>query len=160
MEIAERERQIGRVQADYAARRGRPPTDAEIAEELGLRLAEIERVRHAVRSVASLDQPVGEKDGMALGDVVADTAAEEPTEEIHVSLRREALHRALTTLPDEERRVIELRFGIDGDATPLSLTEVGRRLGLSAGRVRKLETEALERLALKREIAALVEKAA
>ncbi len=56
--------------------------------------------------------------------------------------------------------MIELRFGIDGDATPLSLTEVGRRLGLSAGRVRKLETEALERLALEREIAALVEKAA
>ena len=129
VEIAERERQIGRVQADYAARRGRPPTDAELAEELGLRLAEIERVRHAARSVASLDQPIGEKDGTALGDVVADTAAEEPTEEIHVSLRREALHRALTTLPDEERRVIELRFGIDGDAAPLSLTEVGRSFG-------------------------------
>ncbi len=158
--LADRERQIGRVQAEYVARRGRQPTDAEIATELGLRLEEIERVRHAARSVASLDQPVGEEEGGTLGDVVAHAVAEEPMEEIHISLRRDALRRALATLPAEERRVLELRYGIDGDTTPLSLTEVGRRLGISTDRVRKLEAEALERLALEREIAALAEEAA
>ncbi len=159
VEIADRERRIGRVQAEYAAR-GRLPTDIEIAEELGLRLDEIERVRHAARSVASLDQPLGEEEGGVLAEIVADTGIEEPTEEIHLSLRREALRRALTTLPEEERRVVELRFGVDGDETPVSLVEAGRRLGISADRVRTLETEALERLALEREIAALAEEAA
>ena len=160
VEIADRERRIGRTQADFTARHGRPPTDTEIAEALGLRLEEIARVRHAARSVASLDQPIGEEGGAALADIVADTAAAEPTEEIHVSLRREALRSALTTLPDEERRVIELRYGIVGDEAPVSLVEVGRRLGIGADRVRKLERDALERLALEREIAALAEEAA
>ena len=160
VEIADRERQIGRAQADFASRYGRPPSDAEVAEQLGLRLQEIERVRHAARSVASLDQPIGEEEGAALAEIVPDTGAVEPTEEIHVSLRRAALRRALTTLPEEERRVIELRYGVDGDETPVSLVEAGRRLGISADRVRKLETEALERLALEREMAALVEEAA
>ena len=79
-------------------------------------------MRHAARAVASLDQPLGEREGAALADVVADTAAQEPTEEIHVSLRREALHRALTTLPAEERRVI----GLSGD-----LTVPGRAIGVT-----------------------------
>ncbi len=158
--IADRERQIGQLQARYVARHGRQPTDDEIASELGLRPEEIERVRHAARSVASLDQPVGEEAGAVLGDILAAEHAEEPTEEIHVSLRREALRRALAILPDGERRVIELRYGVDGDAEPVSLTESARRLGLSADRVRKLEQSALERLALEREIAALMEDAA
>lgn len=160
VDIADRERQIGRVQAQYVARRGRQPTDAEIAEELGLRLEQIERVRHAARSVTSLDRPVGEDDGAALGEIVAEATSPEPTEQIHVSLRRDALRRALASLPDEERRVIELRYGVDGDEASLSRAEVGRRLGISADRVRKLETDALERLALEREIAALAEEAA
>ena len=158
--IADRERRIGRLQADYIARRGRQPTDAEIAAELGLRLEDVERVRQAARSVASLDQPIGEEEGAVLGDVVPGVPAEEPLEEIHVSLRREALRRALAALPEPERRVIELRYGIDGDTAPVSLAEAGRRLGLSAERIRTLEAEALERLALEREIAALLEDAA
>jgi RNA polymerase primary sigma factor len=157
--VADRERRIGRVQSDYVARHGRQPTDAEIAAELGLRLEEIELVRHAARAVASLDQPLGEDEG-ALGEILAPAPQEEPTEEIHVSLRREALHRALASLPADERRVIELRYGIDGDEPPASLAEVGRQLGISAARVRQLETTALERLALEREIAALAEEAA
>jgi RNA polymerase primary sigma factor len=158
--IADRERQIGRVQADFVAAHGRQPTDAEIAERLQLRLDEVTRVREAARSVASLDQPVGEEGGGTLADLVAGAAPEEPTEEIHISLRSDALGRALAALPEDERRVIELRYGIDGDAEPVSLAEAGRRLGLSADRVRRLETDALERLALEREIAALAEEAA
>ena len=158
--VADQERRIGRVQAQYVAQQGRQPTDDEVAEALGLRREEVERVRHAARAVASLDQPVGESDGGTLLDLVAAQPAEEPTEEIHVSLRREVLERALATLPDEERRVIELRFGLDGDEEPVSLSEAGRRLGISADRVKRLETDALERLALEREIAALAEEAA
>jgi RNA polymerase primary sigma factor len=158
--VADQERRIGRLQAQYVAREGRQPTDAEVAKALGLRLQEVERVRHAARAVASLDQPLGEGEGGTLLDLVAEQPAAEATEEIHVSLRRDVLKRALATLPDEERRVIELRFGLDGDEDPVSLSEAGRRLGISADRVKRLETEALERLALEREIAALAEEAA
>jgi RNA polymerase primary sigma factor len=160
VDVADRERRIGRVQADFAARLGRPPTDAEIARALGLRPEQITRVRHAARAVASLDQPLGEGEGASLAEIVADTSTGEPVEEIHVSLRRDALHRALAALPDEERRVLELRYGLNGDETPVTLVEAGRRLGVSPERVRQLETEALERLALEREIAALAEEAA
>jgi RNA polymerase primary sigma factor len=158
--IADRERQIGRLQRDFFARRGRPPTDLEIAQELDVRPEDIERVRHAARSVSSLDQPLGDEEGGVLGDVILGTSGAEPTEEIHVSLRREALRRALAALPEQERRVIELRYGIDDDPTPLSRAAIGRLLGLSPERVRQLESEALERLALEREVAALMEEAA
>jgi len=156
--VADLERRIGRFEARYTATHGRPPTDTEIARSLGLRQGEVERVRHAARAVASLDQPVGEGEG-TLADVVAGPAAEE-TEEIHVSLRRAALRRALGTLPESERRVIELRYGIEGDRAPASLAETGRILGIGPEKVKRLEAEALERLAVEREIAALAEEAA
>ena len=157
--VADQERRMARVQARYLAGEGRQPTDAEIARELGLRPAEVERVRRAARAVASLDQPLGEGEGETLLDTVAEPTVE-PMEELHVSLRREALERALATLPDVERRVIELRFGLDDDDEPASLSETGRRLGISAERVKRIEANALERLALEREIAALAEEAA
>jgi RNA polymerase sigma factor (sigma-70 family) len=90
----------------------------------------------------------------------ATRTAAEPMEELHVSLRRKALQRVLATLADLERRVIELRFGLDCDDEPASLSETGRSLGISAERVKRIEASALERLALEREIAALAEEAA
>ncbi len=158
--IADRERQMGKAQADFVARHGRQPTDEELASRLELRVTDIERVRHAARSVASIDQPLGDEEAGVLGDVVAGATEWEPAEEVHVSLRRDALYRALATLPEDERRVIELRYGIDGDTEPVSLTEASRRLGIGIDRVRSLEHDALERLAVEREIAALMEDAA
>jgi RNA polymerase primary sigma factor len=160
VEVADRERRIGRFQADFTALHGRAPSDEEIAEALELRRKDVDRVRGAARAVASLDQPIGEEEGAPLAELVADELAEEPMEEIHVSLRHEALHRALRALPDDERRVIELRYGIDGDVDPVSASETARRLGIGIERARRLEQDALERLALEREIAALEEEAA
>jgi len=158
--IADRERQMGKAQAELVARHRRQPTDEELASHLKLRVTDIERVRHAARSVASIDQPLGDEEAGVLGDVVAGAAEWEPTEEIHVSLRRTALHRALAALPEDERRVIVLRYGVEGDEEPVSLTEASRRLGIGVDRVRALEHDALERLAVEREIVALVEDAA
>jgi RNA polymerase primary sigma factor len=79
----------------------------------------------------------------------------EPSEEVHVSLAEEALHKAVAALPEREREVVKLRFGLKGDSDPKSLEEIGRRLGLTRERVRQIESRTLERLALLREIEAL-----
>jgi RNA polymerase primary sigma factor len=78
-----------------------------------------------------------------------------PEEELEVSLRQDALRRAIAELPDRERDVLKLRFGLDGDPTPLSLEQIGKTLGLTRERVRQIELNALERLALDRELEAL-----
>ena len=90
-------------------------------------------------------------------DHVAKIAGEaaEPAEEVQVSLTEQAVRNAVETLPDREREVVKLRFGMDGDPHPQSLEEIGRRLGLTRERVRQIEGTALERLAVNREIEAL-----
>jgi RNA polymerase primary sigma factor len=81
-----------------------------------------------------------------------------PEEEVNLSLREESLHSAVARLPEREREVVRLRFGINGD-DPTPLRETGRRLGLSPERVRQLEGTALKRLAQTREIESLREAA-
>jgi RNA polymerase primary sigma factor len=76
-------------------------------------------------------------------------------EELHVSLQEETLRRAIAALPELERQVVELRFGMDGEGGPMTIDEVARRLRLPRDRVGELETDALERLAVEREIQAL-----
>jgi RNA polymerase primary sigma factor len=104
--------------------------------------------------VTSLDKPVGEDDGAAYGELFA---AEQPgvEEELDVNLRQEALHKALAQLPDREREVLKLRYGLDGDPDPMSLEAIGKQLGLTRERVRQIEAEALGLLAMEREISAL-----
>ena len=151
--IGQRERRIARAERELSARLGREPSDSEIAEEAELPEAQVEEVRAAARTVTSLDRPVGEDGETAFGDLLeGDGAAME--EEIQVSLAKETLRRTVSELPEPERRVITLRYGIDG-GEPQALRETGRRLGLSAERVRQIEARALRRLAARREIDAL-----
>ena len=159
--VAERERRIGRVQGQLTARLGRPPTEAEIAAGARLSLEQVEQVRTAARAIASLDQPVSGTEGVALGELVGARPGEEgeESEELHVSLREEALRNAVAALPEPERLVIELRYNLDGAEGPQSLQAIGRRLGMTKERVRQIEVQALERLAMEREIAALAEVA-
>jgi len=115
-------------------------------------------VRKAARAIVSLDQPIGAEEGGSLGELVAGEYVE-PTEELHLSLREDALHRAVAGLPEREREVIMLRYDLDGGEGPLSLEQIGRRLGLTREHVRQIEAEALERLAMEREIVALADAA-
>ena len=78
-----------------------------------------------------------------------------PDEEVTVSLDMEVLRRAVAQLPERERDVVKLRYGLNGDIEPASLEEIGRRLGITRERVRQIEADALERLAVQREIEAL-----
>ena len=155
--IGQRERKIARVQRELSTKLGREPTDEEIAAAAELPVEQIHEVQEVARTVASLDRPVGEDGDSSLGDLL-ESDEEGPDEEVEVSLREEALRSAVESLPDRERAVVRLRYGIDGDE-PTPLRETGRRLGLSPERVRQVEAQALRRLAVTREIEALREAA-
>jgi len=151
--IGQRERKIARAEQELAKDLGRPPTDEEVSTATELPLQQVLEVRDAARTVTSLDRPVGEGDETAFGDLLPSDAPP-IDEEVEIGLREEALHRAVEKLPDAERKVVKLRYGINGDS-PTPLREAGQMLGMSAEGVRKLEKRALERLAQEREIAGL-----
>jgi RNA polymerase primary sigma factor len=155
--IGQRERKIVRADRELQARLGREPTDAEIAAEAELPLEQVEEVREAARTVTSLDRPVGDEGDAALGDLL-EGGTPPVDQEVEVSLSEELLRRTIEDLPQPERDVIRLRFGLDGEE-PQPLRETGRRLGLSAERVRQLESRALKKLAMRRELEALREVA-
>jgi len=152
--IVEREQKIGRADRELTGKLGRHPTDEEIAERTKLRVDQVREVREAARAVTSLDRPIGEDDGGTFQDLVA-RESEPPEQEVVVNLEQATLREAVAELPDREREVVQLRYGLNGDRDPVSLEEVGRRLGITRERVRQLEAEALERLAVQREIEAL-----
>ena len=155
--IGQRERKIVRAERDLSAKLGREPTDDEIASEAELPLDQVEEVRDAARTVTSLDRPVGEEGDTALGDLL-EGGAPPVDQEVEVSLSEQLLRQTIEELPDTERDVIRLRFGLTGEE-PQPLRETGRRLGLSAERVRQIESRALKRLAMRRELEALREVA-
>ena len=153
--IVERETKISRAERDLTAKLGRPPTEEEVAKAAKLPLKQVREVRQAARAVTSLDKPIGSDGDSTFGDLFKDERSSELEEEVEVNLEQETLHRALEKLPDREREVLRLRYGLDGAEDPKSLEEIGRRLGLTRERVRQIEAAALERLAVNREIEAL-----
>ena len=155
--IVEREQRIARAERELTAKLEREPTDQEIAKAAKLSVKQVREVRAAARAVASLDKPVGEDGGTAYGELFAGQEAQ-PEEEVSVSLQEEALRSAVGELPARERDVIRLRYGIDG-GDPKSLEDIGRTLGLTRERVRQIESHALARLAVNREIEAFREAA-
>jgi RNA polymerase primary sigma factor len=155
--IGQRERKIARATQKLSTELGRDPTDEEIAAAAELPVEQVIEVKDAARTVTSLDRPVGEGEETAFGDLLPGQGPT-PDEEVEIGFREEILHRALEKLPEPERKVVKLRYGINGD-NPTPLREAGQMLGMSAEGVRKLEKRALERLAQEREIEALREAA-
>ena len=153
--IAEREQKIARAERELTTKLERPPTDAEIAKQAKLSTKHVREVRQAARAVTSLDRPLGDDgDAASLGDLMAGQGAP-VEEEVELSLQEETLRRALAELPDREQQVLRLRYGLDSGNDPLSLEAIGRELGLTRERVRQIESAALQRLAMRREIGAL-----
>jgi len=152
--IAEREQRIARAERTLAPKLGRQPTEEEVAEHARLPLKQVLEVRKAARAVTSLDRPIGSENEGALGDLFASEEAQ-PEEEVHVSLEQDVLRRAVAQLPEREREVVKLRYGLNGDRDPASLEAIGKQLGLTRERVRQIEADALEQLAVNREIEAL-----
>jgi RNA polymerase primary sigma factor len=153
--VLERERKIARTERELSAELGRDPTDAEVANATRLSERMIAEARSAARTVTSLDKPVGEGDDTSLGDVLPGDDAD-PLDELDLSLRRDALKRAVSGLPDAEREMITMRYGVGSESDePRPLTEVARIMGLSRNRARAMESRALARLAQQREVEAL-----
>jgi len=157
--IVEREQKISRAERELTAKLERPPTDEEISNKTKLSLKHVREVRAAARAVTSLDKPVGEEGDTSFGDLIAGESSE-PSEEVHVSFAERAVRTAVDTLPEREREVVKLRYGMNGDRDPQSLEEIGRTLGITRERVRQIEAQALARLAERREVAALGEHTA
>jgi RNA polymerase primary sigma factor len=155
--IVARARKIQDAERKLAVQLGRQPTEEEISEFVDLPIDEVADIRRADRGPTSLDQGVGEDGETALGDLIA---GEGPTveEEVVSTMEDDRLREAVETLPDVERDIITLRFGLDREE-PHALRETGRRLGLSSERVRQLEDRALRRLAKDDAVAALREAA-
>lgn len=151
--LGQRERRIVRVQSELAGTLGREPTDGEVAQAAELKLEEVTEARQAARVVTSLDRPVGEGEVASLASLIP-SGDRGPEEELQISLRQDALRRAVDQLPEPQRQVVKLRYGINGD-DPTPLVETGRRLGISQDTVRRLERKALLLLAESRELDAV-----
>ncbi len=143
--ITARARKISDAERKLAVQLERTPTEEEIAEFVDLPLDEVADIRRADKGPASLDQGVGEDGDTSLGDLIPHDGPS-VEDEVTSDYAGEALREAIGTLPEPEREVVTLRFGLD-ENEPVALRETGRRLGLSSERVRQLEDQALRRLA-------------
>ena len=142
--VHERRLKLARVRRELTTKLDREPTREELAKAADLSLQHVEEALDAADAPVSLNQRVGSEDEAELGDLFDDPTAVDPAAEAVDSLRRLEVRRALSTLPEQERLVLELRFGLDG--APLALEAIGKRLGVSRERVRQLEAAALAQL--------------
>jgi RNA polymerase primary sigma factor len=151
--VVERQQKLSRAARRLEVELGREPTKLELAEATGLPIQHVDEALSAASASVSLNQTVGADDEGELGDLFADREAADPFDEAEESLRRQNIRKALDALPERERRILELRFGFDGE--PWTLEAIGHELDLTRERVRQLEGQALSRLAALRELAGL-----
>ncbi len=153
--VDERRRKLARERQRFETAHGREPTLEELADAAGLDLLHAQEALEAVEANVSLNRPVGDDGDGELADLLADRESVDPIEEADTSLRDHGVRRALHMLSERERRVIELRFGFDGESR--SLEAIGKELGITRERVRQLEASAFAKL--ENELEGLVEAA-
>ena len=135
---------LWRTRTRMPERLGREPTDGELADAMDMPVDRILRLKDTAQAVTSLDAPIGE-DGAHLQDILEDDSVMGPDELAVEAIGREALEQVLNALPDRERQVLILRFGLDS-GTPRTLEEVGSVMGFSRERARQVERDALAAL--------------
>jgi RNA polymerase primary sigma factor len=143
--MVEKLNRVAHVERQLVQRLGREPEPAEIAAELRWTVRDVRDILRVAQLPVSLEKPVGDADESELGDFVADDGISEPFEEASEHLQREGIRRALDALPERERQVIELRYGLSG-MEPLTLEEVGRAFGVTRERIRQIENNTLKKL--------------
>jgi RNA polymerase primary sigma factor len=143
--VVEKLNKIGRTERKLVSEFGRDPTSVEIAIELELDVDEVEQIRRSAQAPVSLEKPVGDEEESEFGHFLADGSAPMPDEAVADTLQKETLRRILQTLSHRERRVLELRYGLDGQQ-PRTLDEVGRTFNVTRERVRQIENQSLKKL--------------
>jgi RNA polymerase primary sigma factor len=143
--VVEKLNKIGRVERKLVGELGREPTSAEIALELELHVHEVEQIRRSAQAPVSLEKPVGDDEESEFGHFLADESASAPDEAADTTIRKETLRNILGALSARERRVLELRYGLDGNH-PRTLDEVGRTFNVTRERVRQIENQSLKKL--------------
>jgi RNA polymerase primary sigma factor len=143
--MVEKLNRVTHVERQLVQSLGREPEPYEIAAELRWPLDEVRDILRVSQLPVSLEKPVGDEDESELGDFVADEEVAQPFEEASEHLQREGVRRALDALPERERQVIELRYGLSG-LEPLTLEEVGKTFGVTRERIRQIETNTLKKL--------------
>jgi RNA polymerase primary sigma factor len=143
--MVEKLNKVVHIERQLVQRLGREPRPEEVAEELEMSVEEVREILRMAQMPVSLEKPIGEEEDSSLGDFVPDDQAESPFDTASLSLRREDIEAALGSLPERDRKVIELRYGLLGEA-PCTLEEVGRAFGVTRERIRQIENNTLKRL--------------
>jgi RNA polymerase primary sigma factor len=143
--VVEKLNKIMRTERKLRAERGREPSSEEIALELDLSIDEVEQIRRTSQAPVSLEKPVGDEEESEFGHFIEDESEPLPDEAADTTLRNEALSRALSMLAERERRVLEMRYGLNGEQ-PRTLDEVGRTFNVTRERIRQIENQSLKKL--------------
>ena len=143
--VVEKLNKIGRIERKLLSEFGREPTIDEVARELELESDEVEHIKRSAQAPVSLEKPVGDEEESEFGHFLADETAPAPDEAAETQLRKETLSRVLQTLSLRERRVLEMRYGLDGQH-PRTLDEVGRTFNVTRERIRQIENQSLKKL--------------
>jgi RNA polymerase primary sigma factor len=143
--MVEKLNRVVHIERQLVQRLGRDPRPDEIARELAMTADEVRDILRMAQLPVSLEKPIGEEEESELGDFVQDEQAVSPFDSATMTLRREDIERALDSLPERERKVIELRFGLKGEH-PCTLEEVGRAFGVTRERIRQIENNTLKKL--------------
>ena len=151
--VVERQQKLSRAARRLEVEFGHKPTKEELAEATGLPIQQVDEALSAASASVSLNQMVGADGEGELGDLFSDREAPDPFDVAEESLRRQNIRKALDALPGRDRRIVELRFGFEGE--PWTLEAIGLELNLTRERIRQLERQALKRLAALQELAHL-----
>ena len=143
--MVEKLNRVVHIERQLVQRLGRDPRPEEIAAELDMTADEVREILRMAQLPVSLEKPIGEEEESELGDFVQDESAPSPFDTATTTLRKEDIERALDSLPERERKVIELRFGLKGEH-PCTLEEVGRAFGVTRERIRQIENNTLKKL--------------
>src|SRR2546421_6985739 len=143
--VVEKLNKILRTERKLRAERGHEPSSLEIALDLEMSVEEVEQIRRTSQTPVSLEKPVGDPEESEFGHFIADASEPLPAAKAALTLRNESLARALQMLGERERRVIEMRFGLNGEA-PRTLDEVGRAFNVTRERIRQIENQSLKKL--------------
>jgi RNA polymerase primary sigma factor len=136
---------VSQANRQLARKLNREPAPQEVAEHLGVKLSQVNRILVVLKNTFSLDQPIGNNPDFLLSDIIADTANPALEEQMESLDRYQLVARWLGTLTEAEKHVLTLRFGLD-DGTPETLETIGRRRGVTRERVRQIELKALAKL--------------